>query len=137
MSYSTGMLRERIHIFVRDDDKQGDFGRNSAGRDYHYACTVWGKHDFDRGTMSMRQGAVNAYETVMFRLRWNNVIDRRSLIVYDGRTFQIKSFNPDLHDNQIQITAVEFSGKNLADLVPKPSTSDIDGDDGYVSESDI
>lgn len=135
MSYSTGMLRELIHVMVRGEDATGKFGRNSAGREYKYAATLHAGFEFNRGTKSLREGAVSAYDTVMFRMRWNNIIDRQSMIVYNGTTYQIKSFNGNRYIDQIQITAVEAAGMDLSGLVPVASGSDL-GDD-FVSESDI
>ena len=121
MSYSTGILNKRVAIMVRDTGIDGDFGRNSAGRAYKYGTTVWAAYDFNRGTKSLREGALDGYDRVMFRMRWNPTVDRSSMLVYDGKTYQIESFNADKYQNTIQITAVEAPGKDLSGLIPGPT----------------
>ena len=55
----------------------------------------------------MHEGAVDAYETLMIRMRWNPDVNRDSLIAYDDRIFCVQSLNRDFHENIIQIVAVE------------------------------
>lgn len=121
MSYSSGMMNRRVAIMVRDTVTEGEFGRNSAGRGYKYGTTVWAAEDFNRGTKALREGALDGYDRVMFRMRWNPTIDRSSMLVYDGKTYQIESFNSDKYHNTIQITAVEAPGKDLTGLLPAPT----------------
>ena len=121
MSYSTGMMNRRVAIMVRDTVNEGSFGRNSAGRSYKYGTTVWAAEDFNRGTKALREGALDGYDRVMFRMRWNPTIDRSSMLVYDGKTYQIESFNSDKYHNTIQITAVEAPGQDLTGLIPGPT----------------
>ena len=118
MGYSTGLLRKRVHILNRDTDATGAFGKNSAGRGYTYACTVWADVTFTKGVKAMHEGAFDAYDRLMVRMRYTDNIDRQSAIIYDGRTFQIKSFNVDRHLNQIQLTVVEWAGKDLTGELP-------------------
>ena len=119
MAYSTGMMNRRVHIMTRSNGT-GSFGKNSAGVTYAYAATVWAAVDFNRGTKSLREGAYDGYDRVMFRMRWNATIDRNAMLVWDGKTFQIESFNSDKYQNTIQITAVETPGKDLTSLIPGP-----------------
>ena len=119
MAYSTGMMNRRVHIITRTNGT-GSFGKNSAGVTYAYAATVWAAVDFNRGTKSLREGAYDGYDRVMFRMRWNATIDRNAMLVWDGKTFQIESFNSDKYQNTIQITAVETPGKDLTSLIPGP-----------------
>ena len=123
MAYSSGMLLERVAVMVRDDEQSGDFGRSSAGRKYRYAATFQTAFDFNRGTKSLREGAVDGYDRVMFRMRYNKVVDRNSMLVYKGKTYQIESFNADWRQITIQITAVETPGQDLTSLLPQPTSS--------------
>lgn len=118
MAYSTGIMNRRVAIMVRSTSDTGSFGRNSAGQSYAYAATVWAAVDFNRGTKAMHEGAYDGYDRVMFRMRWNPTVDRSSMLVWDGRTYQIESFNADKYQNTIQITAVETPGKDLTGLLP-------------------
>lgn len=111
-------------------NQSGDFGRFSAGIKYEYAGSVWASVRFDKGTKSLRAGAVDAYDIILISMRWNNTIQRNSMLVYDRRTWQIKSFNRDYQTNDIQITAVEAPGKDLTNLLPySPSSSAITEED--------
>jgi hypothetical protein len=56
---------------------------------------------------SLREGALDAYDTVIIRMRYNKIVTRDSLLVHDGRTYQIQSFHRDMRENIVQITAVE------------------------------
>lgn len=138
MSYGAGMRKKRIHIFNRKADVEGEFGRNSGGRGYEYTATVWAAVTFNKGMKSMREGAVDAYDTVMFRMLYSKKVCRESMIAWDDRTFAIQSFNRDYQTNEIQITAVEAPGKELAGLVPVTAIlTDSNGNALETSEGDI
>jgi SPP1 family predicted phage head-tail adaptor len=125
MVQSSGFRNKRVHIINRDADAQGEFGRNSGGRAYKYATTVWASVRFSKGVKSLREGALDAYDTLVIGMLYTSKIDRESAIVYDGRTFQIKSFNRDYQTNEIQLTVVEWPGKDFSTFIPQPSSSDI------------
>jgi SPP1 family predicted phage head-tail adaptor len=138
MSYGAGMRQKRIHIFNQKSDVEGEFGRNSGGRGYEYTATVWAAVTFNKGMKSMREGAVDAYDTVMFRMLYTKKICRKSMIAWDDRTFTIQSFNRDYQTNEIQITAVEAPGKDLAGLVPVTAIlTDSNGNALETIEGDI
>ena len=71
------------------------------------------EEDFNKGTKSLREGAVDAYDTVMFRMNWYPGIDRWCIIQYDGTWYQIKSFNGSRQNNTIQITAQEMPNQTI------------------------
>ena len=128
MPYSTGMMNKRVAVMNPDTTAHGDFGRQSAGRQFKYAGTFWASVDFNKGARAMQEGALDAYDYLMVRMRWNNVVQRRSMIVWDGRTFAIESFNDDFCRNQIQLTIKEDPGKDLTGLLPDPSSSELSTD---------
>ncbi len=113
MSYSTGMMNKRIKIAKRVDSAGGDFGRSSGGNKYTILGEFWASEKFDKGMKSLREGAIDAYDTVMFRMYYHAGIDRWCLIQYQGRWYQIKSFNESYQDNEIQITATEMANQNV------------------------
>lgn len=127
MAQSSGFRNHRIHIMNRSTDGGGDFGRNSAGRPYKYEITVWASVRFSKGVKSLREGALDAYDTLLIGMLYNAKITRESMLVYDGRTWQITSFNRDYQNNEIQITAVETPGKDLSSLIDPSSSSIIGG----------
>lgn len=103
MSYQSGFIHARVTI--RNKSMSVGFGDTTA---YWYAGTVWANVAFSKGIKSLREGALDAYDTVIIRMRYNDIVSRDSLLVHDGRTFQITSFHRDYHENIIQITAVEM-----------------------------
>lgn len=113
MAYSTGMMNKRIKIAKRIDSAGGDFGRSSGGNKYTILGEFWASEKFDKGMKSLREGAIDAYDTVMFRMYYHAGIDRWCLIQYQGRWYQIKSFNESYQDNEIQITATEMANQNV------------------------
>ena len=133
MGYSTGMMNKRIKIAKRVDSTGGDFGRSSGGQKYTLLGEFWASEKFDKGMKSLREGALDAYDTVMFRMRFNADIDRWCLIQYQGKWFQIQSCNEDYQTNEIQITAKEMANQNVM-IVYSPTNSSISGGNGSSSE---
>ena len=117
MPQTSGFRNKRVAICNRAEDGGGEFGRNSAGRPYRYECTVWASVRFVKGQKAMEAGAMEAYDTLLIGMLWNSKIGRESALVYDGRTWQIQSFNRDFQTNEIQITAREWAGKDFSGLV--------------------
>ena len=130
MAYSTGMMNKRITIATRVKQEMGDFGMGSAGLEYTILGTFWAAEDFNRGTKALREGAVDAYDTVMFRMRYNAQIDRWCLIKYHDVWYQIDSFNASYHDNSIQITAREMSNQDVTIITP---TTEVAGTEPTVN----
>ena len=117
MAYSTGLMNKRVKIAKRVDSEGGNFGRSSGGQKYTILGEFWAAESFNKGVKSMREGAVDAYDTVMFRMRYNAEIDRWCLVQYQGRWYQIQSFNADYQTNEIQITAIEMANQQVAIVV--------------------
>lgn len=124
MAYSTGMMNKRVTVARRATDTQETFGKSGQPR-YEILGTFWMAEDFNRGVKSLREGAMDAYDTVMFRCRYNANIDRWCLLQYQGKWYQITSFNESYQDNQIQMTAVEMANLKV-NIVPTPSSSELD-----------
>ena len=112
MGYSSGMLNKRITIARRKDDATETFGKNGHPK-YEILGTFWASETFNKGVKSLREGAFDAYDTVMFRMRHYPGVDRWCLIQYHGKWYQIQSFNEDYQDNQIQITAIEMANQKV------------------------
>jgi head-tail adaptor len=127
MAYSSGMLSKRITIAKRKSDTQETFGKSGQPK-YEILGTFNANETFNKGTKSLREGALDAYDTVMFRMRYNSQVDRWCLLKYHNKWYQITSFNEDFHDNQIQITAVEMANQSVNIVEPyNPSASAISG----------
>ena len=76
--------------------------------EYEDAGCVWANVIWSKGVKALHEGALDAYDTVLIRMRWNKLVRRDSQLVYDGVTYQIQSFHADRQDNTIQITATEI-----------------------------
>ena len=112
------MLKKRIEIAKRVESTNGQFGKSSAGQKYQSMGKFWTSETWNKGVKSLREGAVDAYDTVMFRMRWAKDVDRWCLIKYQGRWYQIQSLNEDYQRNEIQITATEMVNQNVTLMEP-------------------
>ena len=113
MAYSTGMMNKRVVVAKRAADAASGYGKGAGGVRYSILGEFWAAEDYNKGVKSLREGAYDAYDTVMFRMRFHKDIDRWCLIQYQGRWYQIQSFNANYQDNQIQITAMEMANQQV------------------------
>ena len=119
MAYSTGMMNKRVTVAKRYQDTQETFGKSGQPK-YEILDTFWMAETFTKGVKAMHEGALDAYDTVMFRCRYNANIDRWCLLKFHGKWYQITSFNEDYMDNQIQMTAVELANQQVNIVEPTP-----------------
>jgi SPP1 family predicted phage head-tail adaptor len=107
MAYSTGILRNRVTILNRTEAQQGKFGLDSSGVDFETAGTVWAEVTWVRGKQAMNVGALDVYGVIMVRMRYNTIVNDRSRIMYEGKTYQIlgDTFHAQRQDNTIQFHA--------------------------------
>ena len=115
-------MNKRVKVAKRVTNQSADFGKTGQPK-YEILGTFWMAETFTKGVKAMHEGALDAYDTVMFRCRYHKDIDRWCLLQYHGKWYQITSFNEDYQENQIQMTATELSNQqvNIVDA----STSDI------------
>ena len=106
------MISKRVTVARRATVDDATFGKAGQPK-YEILGTFWMAEDYNRGVKSLREGAFDAYDTVMFRMRWNKDIDRWCLLQYHGKWFQIQSFNESYQENQIQITAIELANQQV------------------------
>ena len=114
------MMNKRVKVAKRYEEQNPTFGGSSSVTKYEILGTFWAAEDFNRGVKSLREGAYDAYDTVMFRMRYNAEIDRWCLLQYQGKWYQIQSFNASYQDNQIQITATEMANQQVTIVDPTP-----------------
>lgn len=127
MAYSTGMMNKRVQVAKKATDTTDTFGKNGKPQ-YTLLGTFWMAETFNKGTKSLREGALDAYDTVMFRCRFNKDIDRWCLLKYNGKWYQITSLQEDYQTNQIQILATELANQKVNIVEPYyPSASAISG----------
>ena len=103
MPYSSDILKYRVTILNKQ--VASGFGETTA---YHPAATVWADVTWSKGVKALREGALDAYDTVLIRMRYNDVVTRDSRLQCEGVTYQIQSLHADRQANTIQITATEI-----------------------------
>ena len=103
MAYTSGLLKYRVTILNKQ--VASGFGETTS---YQPAATVWADISWSKGVKSLREGALDAYDTVLIRMRYNDIVTRDSRLQCDGVTYQIQSLHADRQDNIIQITATEI-----------------------------
>ncbi len=110
MTYTSGLLKHRVIILNRKEAQQGKFGLDSAGVDFEPAGTVWASVEWAKGKGAMNAGALDVYGVVIIRMRWNTIINERSRILYEGKTYQIigEMFHPNRQENTIQFHAQQI-----------------------------
>ena len=140
------MMKYRVTVAKRYQDTQETFGKSGQPK-YESLGTFWAAEDFNRGVKSLREGAYDAYDTVMFRMRYNAQIDRWCLLQYQGKWYQIQSFNSNYQENQIQITATEMANQQVTIVEPTPepeptptptenTVNPEQGNDGTINDND-
>ncbi len=103
MAYTSGLLKYRVTILNKQ--VASGFGETTS---YQPAATVWADMTWSKGAKALREGALDAYDTVLIRMRYNDVVTRDSRLQHDGVTYQIQSLHADRQENTIQITATEI-----------------------------
>jgi len=108
MAYSSGMLKNRVEILTRQRATSGGRGRGSGEPVFETAACVWAAVTWTKGARPMQEGALEAYDVVMIRMRWNDIVNRDCRLRSGGKTYQILQLQEDRQDNQIQIIAQEI-----------------------------
>ena len=102
MAYQAGFRHCRVTI--RNKVVATGFGETTS---WHDAATVWAAKTWKHGAKAMQEGALDAYDKVLFRMNWNNIVKRDSLLVCEGKTYQILSLDGEYQKNEIEILAQE------------------------------
>jgi len=121
--FTPGMRNHRITVLNKVQPSARTFGATTI---YQREGSLSSSYEFNKGNKALREGALDAYDTVLFRLNFSgNVakkITRESLIEMNGKIYQIQSLNSDYQTNKIIIRATEMTTQvNIAD----PSSSEI------------
>lgn len=101
--YSADILDKRVSIL--EPVQATEFGETAQ---YKCVATVWANVAWNRGLKSLREGALDAYDVVMVRMRYNDYVTRHCRLECEGRTYQIMQLNGDKRENKIQIIAQEL-----------------------------
>jgi len=129
------MLNKRVKVAKRyvDPDNADNFGKSGQPK-YEWLRQagdhgLWASEKFDKGMKSLREGALDSYNTLMFRMRYVQGMDEWCLIQFQGKWYQITSFNESYRNNEIQITAIRLANQKVNIVEPPYSTSEL-GDGG-------
>ena len=106
---SSGMRDKRVAILAKQETDGGRFGRGATAPTWEPIAMVWANVTFARGTKALRHGALDAYDVIMVRCHYIKRATRDCRLQYDGRTWEIESFNSDYRQNELQITAHEVN----------------------------
>ena len=103
MPYTSDILQ--YVVTVLNKQTATGFGETTA---YSPAGCVHADITWKKGQKALNEGALDAQDTVLIRMRWNNIVTRESRLQCEGVTYQIKDMHPNRRDNSIQITATEI-----------------------------
>ena len=103
MAYTSGLLKYRVTIMNKQ--VAAGFGETTS---YQPAACVHADVTWNKGVKALREGALDAYDTVLIRMRWNDIVTRDSRLQCNGVMYQIQSLHADRQANTIQITATEI-----------------------------
>ena len=98
MAYQSGFRNERVTI--RNKVAATTFGDTTTWQD---VATVWAARTWKTGAKALREGALDAYDKVLFRMNWNDKVTRDSLLVCEGKTYQVLSLEGERRRNEIEI----------------------------------
>ena len=108
IGFEAGMRPYRVTILNKIAPTEKAFGEKTG---YRREGSLWSSYKFNKGTKALREGALDAYDTVVFQMNFssNVKITRESLIECQGKIFQIQSLNDDHRENKIVVTATEMT----------------------------
>lgn len=113
------MRNHRITILNKVAPSEKAFGEKTG---YKRDGSLNSSYEFNKGTKALREGSLDAYDTVIFRLNFSGnaakTITRESLIEMNGKIYQIQSLNADHQENKIIIRASEMTTQ--VNIIPKP-----------------
>lgn len=105
--YAAGMRNYLITIVNRTEAQAGRFGLDSAGIEWEDGPTIHASITWAKGVRTLNAGAIDAYGVILVRIDYNDIINMRSRIKWNGQTYQIlpETFHPDKIANTIQFNA--------------------------------
>ena len=127
--FEAGKRNYRVTVLNKVPTYGKAFGEKTG---YSRAGSLWSSYKFDKGTKALREGALDAYDYVVFQLNYSTdiTITRESLIEFKGRIYQIISLNADEMENKVVVKATEMTTQvNIVE-----SNSDITGGDTQTHE---
>ena len=127
--FEAGKRNYRVTVLNKVPTYGKAFGEKTG---YSRVGSLWSSYKFDKGTKALREGALDAYDYVVFQMNYSTdiTITRESLIEFKGRIYQIISLNADEMENKVVVKATEMTTQvNIIE-----SNSDITGGDTQTHE---
>lgn len=127
--FEAGKRNYRVTVLNKVPTAGRAFGEKTG---YSRSEPLWSSYKFDKGTKALREGALDAYDYVVFQMNYSTdiTITRESLIELNGRIYQIISLNADKLENKVVVKATEMTTQvNIVE-----SNSDITGGDTQTHE---
>ena len=133
-------MEMRVKVLKRAADTTETFGKSGQPK-YEWLRQAgdhgfWASEKFDKGMKSLREGALDSYNIVMFRMRYVQGMDEWCLIQYQGKWYQITSFNESFRNNEIQITAARMANQQVNIVPPVPDNALYDADGMVLMDAD-
>ena len=124
------MMDMRVMVAKRATNTEETFGKAGQPK-YEWLRKsgdhgFWASEKFDKGMKSLREGALDSYNTVMFRMRYVVGMDEWCLILFHGKWYQITSFNDSYRNNEIQVTAVRMANQQVNIVEPASNSGATD-----------
>ena len=94
-----------VAILKKKEAEKKEFG---AKTEYEQVACVHADVKWKKGQKALNEGALDAQDTVLIRMRWNNIVTRDCRLECEGVTYQIQSMHPDRRHDTLQITATEI-----------------------------
>ena len=115
--FTSGMRNHRVTILNKVQPSERQFGEKTG---YRRDGSLWSSYEFSKGTRALREGALDAYDSVIFRMNFsaNVTITREPLIECEGKVYQVQSLNSDKRENKIIIRATEMTTQ--VNIIPEP-----------------
>ena len=126
MAYQSGFRHCRVTICNKVVATQ--FGETTS---YEEAVTVWANKGWKHGMKALQEGALDVYDKVLFRMNWNNVVRRDSILVCEGKKYQVLSLNGEFQKNEIEILAQELVNQQV--VITKPVVAEIWGNQAMTT----
>lgn len=123
MAYSPDMLKFMVVAQNRKTAVSSKWGKDGEGVEWTDSDPIRADVTWAKGVRAMNAGSIDVYGVIMIRMYWNDVVNERSRIIFDGHIYNIlpETFHADHMENTIQFHAQMIVGDNT----PSPSSSDI------------
>lgn len=126
MSYQSGFRHCRVTIANKVVATQ--FGETTS---YEEAKTVWANKGWKHGMKALQEGALDVYDKVLFRMNWNDIVRRDSILVCEGKKYQVLSLDGEFQKNEIEILAQELVNQQV--VITKPVVAEIWGNQAMTT----